>query len=400
MTQPIYLHRDTAANWSSANTVLAPGEPGMETDTGKIELGVATGTPWNSLGYVGIPVIGVGPPVAPPATGVSNLYIDSAGNQQLYLYSGSPTAWAKVGPSLTASNKFQATGKTGFVGIEAAGTDGIFSVLAQETPPNGEMRFRLSRATVDSSGGKDFLITTYAFGLALEYKGFTQWNTSTFGVGAAEPYTNIPGSIGQGYGGVILAFDQPDIGGMFMSAKGTTPAGLPTGPFGVLCNQKYDGTSNGPMRFITRGASGFQFATGPINGETFHTSTNQNGQWCFLGQSGAPGGVSPVYQGVSTVAGFGVVPAYSVWRQAGFSGDAFQVVDGFGQYMRIDSGGGIYPGDDQRGILGPALRGGNAGAPTAALGGVGDVYFRSDTPTIANQRIYVKIAAAIWTGIL
>jgi len=40
------------------------------------------------------------------------------------------------------------------------------------------------------------------------------------------------------------------------------------------------------------------------------------------------------------------------------------------------------------------------GAPNTALGKVGDVAFRIDTPTTANQRIYVKTAAAVWTGVV
>ena len=33
------LRRDTAANWASANSVLALGEPGVETDTLKVKVG-------------------------------------------------------------------------------------------------------------------------------------------------------------------------------------------------------------------------------------------------------------------------------------------------------------------------------------------------------------------------
>jgi len=39
MTTRIKLRRDTAANWLSANPILAAGEPGLETDTGKIKYG-------------------------------------------------------------------------------------------------------------------------------------------------------------------------------------------------------------------------------------------------------------------------------------------------------------------------------------------------------------------------
>lgn len=40
-----------------------------------------------------------------------------------------------------------------------------------------------------------------------------------------------------------------------------------------------------------------------------------------------------------------------------------------------------------------------SGAPSNSNGNNGDVYFRTDTPGTANQRLYVKAAGA-WTGIL
>lgn len=39
MTTRIKLRRDTAANWLQANPILAAGEPGLETDTGKVKYG-------------------------------------------------------------------------------------------------------------------------------------------------------------------------------------------------------------------------------------------------------------------------------------------------------------------------------------------------------------------------
>ena len=50
MTTRIKLRRDTAANWTENNPILAAGEPGLETDTGKTKYGDGT-TAWISLGY-------------------------------------------------------------------------------------------------------------------------------------------------------------------------------------------------------------------------------------------------------------------------------------------------------------------------------------------------------------
>ena len=46
----ILLRRDTASNWTSGNAVLASGEVGYETNTGKFKIGNGA-TAWNALGY-------------------------------------------------------------------------------------------------------------------------------------------------------------------------------------------------------------------------------------------------------------------------------------------------------------------------------------------------------------
>jgi hypothetical protein len=53
----------------------------------------------------------------------------------------------------------------------------------------------------------------------------------------------------------------------------------------------------------------------------------------------------------------------------------------------------------RNGALGGNLFGGS-GVPAGGWGGIGDFYLREDTPTVANQRIYVKTGATTWTGIL
>jgi hypothetical protein len=50
MATRIKLRRDTAANWTSANPILALGEPGLETDTRKVKYGDGS-TAWNGLQY-------------------------------------------------------------------------------------------------------------------------------------------------------------------------------------------------------------------------------------------------------------------------------------------------------------------------------------------------------------
>lgn len=53
MPTQIRLRRDTAANWTTANPVLAAGEAGVETDTGKLKIGNGSSS-WTQLSYLTI----------------------------------------------------------------------------------------------------------------------------------------------------------------------------------------------------------------------------------------------------------------------------------------------------------------------------------------------------------
>ncbi len=47
------LRRDTAANWTSVNPILGPGEPALETDTLLVKYGDGA-TAWNDLPYAAL----------------------------------------------------------------------------------------------------------------------------------------------------------------------------------------------------------------------------------------------------------------------------------------------------------------------------------------------------------
>ena len=51
----IKVRRDTAANWSSANPILAEGEMGLDTTNDFVKMGDGA-TAWNSLAYMNAPV--------------------------------------------------------------------------------------------------------------------------------------------------------------------------------------------------------------------------------------------------------------------------------------------------------------------------------------------------------
>lgn len=51
MAYRIILRRDSSTNWEASNTVLMAGEPGYETDTGKLKIGNGQST-WSQLNYM------------------------------------------------------------------------------------------------------------------------------------------------------------------------------------------------------------------------------------------------------------------------------------------------------------------------------------------------------------
>ena len=51
VAKKLQLRRDTAAVWTANNPTLLAGEPGVETDTGRLKIGTGS-TAWNLLPYV------------------------------------------------------------------------------------------------------------------------------------------------------------------------------------------------------------------------------------------------------------------------------------------------------------------------------------------------------------
>jgi hypothetical protein len=86
----IQLRRDTAANWTTANTVLGSGEFGFETDTLRFKVGDGA-TAWTSLAYevAYIPTGTLGAPTAITAAG--GITAHSAPRQYQFIV-GSPGA--------------------------------------------------------------------------------------------------------------------------------------------------------------------------------------------------------------------------------------------------------------------------------------------------------------------
>jgi hypothetical protein len=81
----IQLRRGTASEWSTANSILASGEIGLETDTNRLKIGDGA-TVWASLTYYGIKLVsnaGTGPGTM--IAGEHLVYKDTSGGGHSYM---------------------------------------------------------------------------------------------------------------------------------------------------------------------------------------------------------------------------------------------------------------------------------------------------------------------------
>jgi hypothetical protein len=115
MTVKILLRRGTAAEWTSANTLLSAGEPGFETDTGQFKIGDGS-TSWNSLPYA------TATDVAVNLEDLENVTISDPVNGQVLRFNG--TAWIN-GTASTENTTYavSAVEDTGTVKIRLTGSD-------------------------------------------------------------------------------------------------------------------------------------------------------------------------------------------------------------------------------------------------------------------------------------
>ena len=86
MADIIQVKRGKSSSWLSLNPILRPGEPGFETDTGKLKIGDGTKA-WGELGYVGEGkgyIVNVPTHYDFPALGDVNVLYKASQEKQLY----------------------------------------------------------------------------------------------------------------------------------------------------------------------------------------------------------------------------------------------------------------------------------------------------------------------------
>lgn len=94
MAVQIQLRNDTAANWTTANPILAQGEMGVETDTLRVKFGNGS-TAWTSLAYFAPTQI---------LDALTDVVITSATTGQVLTYNG--TDWVNAATAEAGFNSF------------------------------------------------------------------------------------------------------------------------------------------------------------------------------------------------------------------------------------------------------------------------------------------------------
>lgn len=100
MANRIQLRRGTAAEWAAANPVLAQGEPGVETDTGKQKFGNGVAV-WAALAYASVGPVG---PDGPANTDASLLSSGTVPEGRLPARLGEGELSATYGPTAQAAS--------------------------------------------------------------------------------------------------------------------------------------------------------------------------------------------------------------------------------------------------------------------------------------------------------
>lgn len=171
MAVQILFRRGLAADWTSVNPVLASGEPGHETDTGRFKIGDGSST-WSALPYAGSTVANLADLADVAAT------VPTSG--QVLKYNG--TAWAPAADIDTNTNTtytVSAETATGGVDIRLTGSDTTADAVKIAPGTNVTVtRTDASTITISSNtnldGLTDVAITSPTNGQVLKYNG-TSW---------------------------------------------------------------------------------------------------------------------------------------------------------------------------------------------------------------------------------
>ena len=428
----IQIRQGTAANWASVNPILAAGEPGFETDTGKHKIGDGV-TAWAGLSY----------------------FIDEAALSATYLsYTAPPygtaiTTQADAEPiKVTDPGGVYGTGVV-FGNSAGFGMGSVGGPVSQFAPWGIYQRYGdfMNGTATDIVGTTQggFVVTNYygpttedaaeSFSSVALLKAmlpngdpvtpFTQTRPVTgfegdvqvegannvsgagayvAGVGARVTQTG-PGQIQNAYA-FYIGQSVKGAGGTINTWYGLYQAAA--GP-GIINYGAY-------LKDLMQSETGFSAAdpahTGSVHVRKLGYTDSLTSQ-VLVEMPNVTGG-EPDATGLRVVQGSGgqkellslwlsggTVPAVSVNR-IGYMfvrGGALvmQNASGATSLSSLTTNGGVRPGSPAG--MGATIYSGS-GVPNVVGSAAGDLYIRTDTPATSNQRLYMATAANAWTGIL
>jgi len=205
MSYEIQQRRDTAANWTSVNPILAQGEFGYETDTGKLKIGNGT-TAWTSLPYYSagsIVNVTASSPLASSGGSSPNISIASAipvsdGGTSLTTLTlnnvilGNGTSSPLFVAPGASGNVLSSNGTTWISALPAV-TNGFF-YLSSNTSVYGGTNSTLSFTGVDnwvSGVGAAAALTTGTDNVVLGYQAYAATTTGSFNVVVGSQCANL-----------------------------------------------------------------------------------------------------------------------------------------------------------------------------------------------------------------
>ena len=166
MATKIQLRRDLAASWTSSNPILAQGEPGLETDTGKIKYGTGT-TAWVDLEYAaGGDLVNGNLSVERNILGTRST--SSVSDHNGYIYFDSPTRLADGNVLLTggfySQQAYDDNGWNDIPVITKVDTDGNYIWTKALTNDNtGQSHYGVGSAVNTNTGNIVVLSTQYRY---------------------------------------------------------------------------------------------------------------------------------------------------------------------------------------------------------------------------------------------
>jgi hypothetical protein len=194
---------------------------------------------------------------------------DSKGSTLRFLTNnGTLNEWMRIDSGGTLSLDSGLAGRYGTAVFARDDLDSVHSVIGQA---GSQYHFRLSRATPDIYGFKDFLIAPYNYGMSIEYPGTIEVWSGNFSV---HMNPSCPVSSLCGPGANFWVGDEIDSGGLWVTALDD---GGGANSKVILAADRFTHASHGSMDFVVRDPTdAFRFDFGPYGSEVMNAQISAN----------------------------------------------------------------------------------------------------------------------------